>query len=203
MVDWRRGAGSAFMKIIWCNGLPEIHAQLEGVHQPNIFSVMVFHGSIVNWRRRDSLSWQLLGVMVFQRSILNWLGVDLPYVYVHCAICETYLVYWFSRDICLIGWGGGVSLPWHSTTCETAFVYWSAMGICALCTMRDLWDVRVLHVSMVNWQGRCNGVAWTYGQLAGGKCNGVAWIYGQLVGGQYVMSTCAFCNMWNFLDLTV
>ena len=30
---------------------------------------------------------------------------------------------------------------------------------------------------------RCNGVAWTYGQLAGSRCNGVAWIYGQLAGG--------------------
>ena len=29
----------------------------------------------------------------------------------------------------------------------------------------------------------CNGVAWIYGQLAGGWCNGVAWIYGQLAGG--------------------
>ena len=27
--------------------------------------------------------------------------------------------------------------------------------------------VMVLYGSMVNWQGRCNGVAWIYGQLAG------------------------------------
>ena len=38
----------------------------------------------------------------------------------------------------------------------------------------------VLHGSMVNWQGRCNSVAWIYGQLAGG---------------QSVMGICAFCNM--------
>ena len=72
---------------------------------------------------------------------------------------------------------GGVSLPWHSTICETALVYGSAMDICLLCTMGDLWDVTVLHGSIVNWQGRCNGVAWIYGQLAGGCCNSVAWVY--------------------------
>ena len=32
---------------------------------------------------------------------------------------------------------------------------------------RKLWGVTVLHGCMVNWQGRCNGVAWMYGQLAG------------------------------------
>ena len=45
------GGGQPVMKIIWCNGLPEIHAQLEGVHQPKVFSVMVFYGSMVNLRR--------------------------------------------------------------------------------------------------------------------------------------------------------
>ena len=48
--------------------------------------------------------------MVFQRSMLNWRGVHLLLVYVHCAIYETSLVYWFSRDLCLIGGGGGVNL---------------------------------------------------------------------------------------------
>ena len=28
MVNWRRGGGQSVMKIIWCNGLPEIHAWL-------------------------------------------------------------------------------------------------------------------------------------------------------------------------------
>ena len=30
MVNWRRGQGQSVMKIIWCTGLPEIHAQLMG-----------------------------------------------------------------------------------------------------------------------------------------------------------------------------
>ena len=92
--------------------------------------------------------------------------------------------------------GGGVSLQWQSTTCETAFVYGSAMGICALCTMWDLWGVTVLHGSIVNWQGQCNGVAWTYGQLPGGRCNSVVWIYGQLAGG-------SICHGYMFILLYV
>ena len=125
--------------------------------------------------------------------------------------------------LCLIGGGGGVCLPWPSTTCETALVYGSAMGICALCTMQDLWGVMVLHGSLVNWQGRCNGIALIYGQLAGGRCNSVAWIYGQLAGGSichgymcngfaYIyawleegwgMSAMAFYYMWNCLGVWV
>ena len=38
-------------------------------------------------------------------------GVNLPWLYVHCAIYETYLVYLFSRGLCLIGVGGGVNVP--------------------------------------------------------------------------------------------
>ena len=30
---------------------------------------------------------------------------------------------------------------------------------------------------MVDWQGRCNGVAWIYNILAGKNCNSLAWIY--------------------------
>ena len=35
------------------------------------------------------------------------MDVSLPWVYVHASICETYTVYWFSGDLCLIGGGGG------------------------------------------------------------------------------------------------
>ena len=51
--------------------------------------------------------------MVFQESMLNWRkegGVSLPWLYVHSSICETYLVLWFSRDLCSIGEEGGVNL---------------------------------------------------------------------------------------------
>ena len=36
---------------------------------------------------------KLFSVTVFQRSIVNWsLGIDVSSVYVHSAICDTYLV---------------------------------------------------------------------------------------------------------------
>ena len=34
----------------------------------------------------------LSGVMVFRRSMLDWRGVNLPWVYVHAARYETYVV---------------------------------------------------------------------------------------------------------------
>ena len=34
----------------------------------------------------------LFGVVVFQRSMVNWRGIHLSLVYVHSAICETYVV---------------------------------------------------------------------------------------------------------------
>ena len=76
----------------------------------------------------------------------------------------------------------------------------------------------VLHGCMLNWQGRCNSVAWIYGQLAGGSCNSVAWIYGQLAGGSICHSSmlhitphksicqqyrCTFSYIWNIFGVIV
>ena len=47
MVNWRRGWGQSVMKMIWCNGLPEIHAQLTR----GSIGVVVCYVSVVNWRR--------------------------------------------------------------------------------------------------------------------------------------------------------
>ena len=47
------------------------------------------------------------------------MGVNLPWVYVHSAvyIYESYLVKWFSKDLCSIGGGVGVNLPWVYVHC--------------------------------------------------------------------------------------
>ena len=63
----------------------------------NLFSVEVFHRSMVNWRREPwymcmLLFVKLFGVVVSHKSMVNWRGVHLPSVYVYSAICETYLV---------------------------------------------------------------------------------------------------------------
>ena len=73
-----------YMKLICCSGFPEIYAQLkEGVES-------VCHGymSIL-------LYMKLIWCSGFQRSMLNWRtggGVSLPWVYVHSAIYESYVV---------------------------------------------------------------------------------------------------------------
>ena len=125
ILNWRRGIGSIwhgymcivlYMKLIWCNGFPEIYAWLEegwGVNLPWVYvhcaiyevcGVMVFQRSMLDWRRGQGQSgmgicalcdiWNLFGVMVFQRSM----PVDLPS-----------LVLQYSRHLCSIDWG--VDLP--------------------------------------------------------------------------------------------
>ena len=60
-------------------------------------------------------------------------GVCLTLVYVHSAICETYMVLWYSLDLWLIG---GIS----------------ALGRCAFCFMFNLFGVVVFHRSMISWR---------------------------------------------------
>ena len=82
MVNWRRGPWYMcillYVKLIFgVASIPYIYGQLEGstsalsicafCYMLNLFGVVVFHRSMVNWRR---------GALV----------------YVHSAICETYLV---------------------------------------------------------------------------------------------------------------
>ena len=112
MVNWRRGVGSIchgymcfllYMKLIWCNGFPEKYGQLEEGGMGSVCTgVVVFHRSIVNWRRgwgQSAISicafcylWNLFGVMVFQKSMLSWRRVQLTEVYVHATKCKTTLV---------------------------------------------------------------------------------------------------------------
>ena len=77
----------------------------------------------------------LFGVVVFHRSMVNWRRGALVYVY--SAIYQTYLVYWYSIHLWLIGRVG---------TC--------ALSICAFCYMLELFGVVVFHRSMVNWRRR-------------------------------------------------
>ena len=44
-------------------------------------------------------------------------------------------MYWFSRDLCSIGGGGGVRLPQvyvHSSICETYYVNWFSRDLCSI-----------------------------------------------------------------------
>ena len=70
--------------------------------------------------------------------MVNWRGVHLTLLYVHSAICETYVVYWYSIDLWSVV-GGGTS----------------ALGICEFCYMWNLFGVVVFYRSMVDWRGVC------------------------------------------------
>ena len=72
-----------YMKLIWCNGFPEIYVQLEeGL------------GSICHGCMSIVLSMKLFWcngfAYIYAQLEEGW--VNLPWVYVHCAINETYLV---------------------------------------------------------------------------------------------------------------
>ena len=66
-----------YVKLMWCSSMLDIYGCLEGdtcalgicafCYMLNLFGVVVFHRSVVNWRR---------GALV----------------YVHSAVCETYVV---------------------------------------------------------------------------------------------------------------
>ena len=125
--------------------------------------------------------------MIFQRSMLDWRrgGVNLPWVYVHCAIYETYLVSLFSRDLCLLG-GVALGSICHGYMCIMLYmkliccngfseIYahleegWgqSAMGICALCYIWSLFGVMVFQRSMLDCRSgvRVN-LPWVYVHFA-------------------------------------
>ena len=85
----------------WSLGVDVSSVYVHSAICQKLFGVMAFHRSIVNWSGgRCILSIcafcympKLFGVMAFHRSIVNWsLGVDVSSVYVHSAICETYLL---------------------------------------------------------------------------------------------------------------
>ena len=81
MLNWRRGWGQSamgicalcyiYMRLMWCNGFLEIYAPLEeGV---------------------CGLMW-CNGFPKIYAQLQEGSGVNLPWVYMHCAIYETYLV---------------------------------------------------------------------------------------------------------------
>ena len=105
-----------YMKLIWCNGFSEIYGRLEEgwgqsamgicalcyIYIRNLFGVMVFQRSMLDWRRGVGSICHghmcifpiyirnLCGVMVFQKSMVDWrrgwgqsaIGI--------CALCYIY-----------------------------------------------------------------------------------------------------------------
>ena len=142
----------------------------------NLFGVMVFHRFIVNWSGGYMYSQymcillyvNLFGVMVFRYLWSIGVGVDVSSVYVHSAICDTYLVSWYSIDLLSIGvvgymypqymcillyviviWCNGIS----EIYCQLEWGATCILSICAFCYMWHLFGVMVFHRSIVNWSG--------------------------------------------------
>ena len=72
------------MKHIWCNGFPKIYVQL----QEGVGSICHGYMCIVLYMK---LMW-CNGFPKIYAQLEEGGGVNLPWVYVHCAIYETYLV---------------------------------------------------------------------------------------------------------------
>ena len=104
MVNWMRGCrGQSVMKMIHCNGLPEIHAQLTGgVHQCS--GLPCICGQLEEGVGQSAMGIcafcyisNLFDVVVFERSMLDWrrgwgqsaMGI--------CALCYIYMSHiWFT-----------------------------------------------------------------------------------------------------------
>ena len=102
-----------YVKLIWCNGFPQIYASLEegwgqsamGIYALcyiwNWFGIMVFQRSMPDWRRgwgqyaigicAFCYIWNLFGVLVFQRSMLDWRSGWGQSAIGICALCYIYM----------------------------------------------------------------------------------------------------------------
>ena len=110
MLNWRRGWGQSaigicalcytYMKLIWCNGFPEIYAQLEE--------------GVGGWSAMDICAlcyiWNLFGVTIFQISMLNWRGWGQSAIQI-CAFCYIYVT---NTNLYLpqVHWGYYQTLLW-------------------------------------------------------------------------------------------
>ena len=85
-------------------------------------------------------------------------------VYMHSAICETFVVKWYTIHLWSIGGGKSAwsicafSYMWNLfdvVVYHTSMINWrGGFGIYALCYMWNFCGVAVYHTSMVNWRGR-------------------------------------------------
>ena len=89
----------------------------------DVFSVVVFHRSMVNWRLALVL---MHSAICDQCCCMPYIygqleGVHLPLVYVHSAICETYFsVVVFHRS--MVNWRRVTLVYMHTAICETSVV---------------------------------------------------------------------------------
>ena len=186
IVNWRRRyicprqmCILLYVKLIWCSGIPYICGQLERGRYAlsicafccmlNVFSVVVFHRSMVNWRGPWYMCF-LLSVQLIWCSgipyICSWSVLSI------CAFCYVWNLFGvavFHRS--MVNWSGDTS----------------ALSICAFCYIWNIFSVVVFHRSMVS--GRRG--PWYMCILVHVKllwCSSIPYIYGQLEG--YICPKC-------------
>ena len=82
---------------------------------------------MVNWNRGalvyvHSAICEMYIMLWYSIDLWSIVGVHLPWVYVHSSICETYMLQWYSIDLWPIG--GGALVYLHSAISETYLVQW-------------------------------------------------------------------------------
>ena len=125
-----------YVQLMWCSGIPQIYAHMEGVHLPQVYVHSALFGTYgqqgpcyASFLVYVKLIWCSGIPQIYGQLQRRW-----ALVYVHSAICATYVVQWYSIDLC--SHGGGAS----------------ALGICAFCFMWNLFSIVVFHRDMVNWR---------------------------------------------------
>ena len=93
-----------YMKLIWCNGFPEIYAWLEEEWGQSVMGICAL-----------CYTWNLFGVMVFQRYILNWKGVHLLNLNSLQNLLDMKLIWCngFPEIYASLEEGSGVNLSWN------------------------------------------------------------------------------------------
>ena len=72
---------------VWCSSMQGIYSRLQAGQ-----SAMGVCALSYIYIYRSAMRCAKFGVAVLQTCVLNWGSVNLPWIYVHCAIYETYLV---------------------------------------------------------------------------------------------------------------
>ena len=154
-----------YMKLIWCNGFAEIYARLEG---GNLCGVMVLQRSMLNWRGsiwhryicivlyiyRSAIRCAKFGAAVLKASMLDW-GVSICHGYM-CIMLYMKLI-WCNAFAEIYARSAMRCAKCGVAVLKASMFDWgcqSAMGICALCYIWNLFGVKGLQRSMLNWRGR-------------------------------------------------
>ena len=160
-----------YVKLMQGSGIPQIYGQLEGVHLPQVYvhsviceTYSVQWYSIDLWPIGGGRHWYICILLCVKLICCSGIpqiygqlgvGVCLPCVYVHSAICETDLVQWCCIDLWSIGAGWAI--------CYIYAVQWYSIHLWSIGGDGPWYMCILLYVKLI----QCRGVPQIYGQLEG------------------------------------